>query len=251
MLKKLKSLLQGGEEEKSQDNLTHHEGERNSRREPRVRLDGGPIQFHRTSDDKPLEIYNLSESGIGLSFAQMQPPPKPGSQLGGRFTIASTEFAVVCEVVHVTDPIVGCRLLNRSEELKHAIKKAFELELRAHNLVKIRPDVLAPRSDGTPYYFQGSHKEELFFVVQDKKIISLNLTFAPHSVEWSHEKGLRAGKIVQLAKLRVTDSSHSNPIDYFDPIPNELLSQARNFINNVDFLSFSHKRDLFEILKNV
>lgn len=245
ILKKLKNLFQNESQPAAISGTPKPQKE--NRRNPRVHLEGGLVKFYLQPEHREIKVANISVSGIALDAATLQ-KAKPGDTILARVEIGTDHFDLTCRVIHITQPIIGCFFEKGAPMLGPILQKTFEIELRAHDLIKIRSDLLAPREDGTPYYFQGSNQEELFFLVNQTAISSLALTFNGFYLEWKTDQKLRMGKLAKQIREKVMDSSANASVDYFKTKDPELVAKAKSFIRNINFLSSHHLKSILAIL---
>lgn len=174
------SIAQGGKKSSARFERTM--------RAPRVRV----TTLHRLSFDcrnlapqvsKPVEIANISATGIGLVNDGKIQWPSPGATLEGSLRFENEKFEVRLEIMHVGDSAVGCRYLGATDELQRFLLRYFRIETSAARMVQVNPDVLRAEEDGSPRLFRGLDNCELYLVEKNSKLVRFSLVFFGNHIE--------------------------------------------------------------------
>ena len=222
------------------------QNESSSRRKfPRVTLPESRLRFKKNKS-RSLTIANCSKSGIAFFRSEFTSHLKIGDEFLGTLFVDSIPFSVRCVIVQLNAQIVGCEFKDINIKFELAMIKAFEIEMRAHDMKEVSDNTISAPSPGTPFYFRGGSSEELFFVFISERIPYFILIFDNQVVTGGYKKPIKTGYLNPEINQEASDLKARYPFIEHDRVNNSLLSQSLIFLNNLDQLSKDH----LHILKN-
>lgn len=183
-------------------------------------------------------LRNLSEEGIGLWIPS--PPPTalvPGAHLKGDIMIGHEIHPVELECMHLSDRLVGLKIVHRSELLAQIFRRMLEPSQKAEQLVA-NPSSGGedPQTGVARLWFQSGTETELlvWYENEQRLIVGLQLSWSGSFVarERFHEPRTGyLGKTKQrLCGLNLSPAQLLIAHEPADPI---LLSQAAQFLMSV------------------
>ena len=196
----------------------------------------------------PLELFNLSVSGIGLKKGGWKLCPPVGKKLVGDLVIRGSRYRCNLTVVHFDNEAVGCQFGGDMEEMTTFIRNAFHLEIKASNMVEVNPKILKAEEDGRPRWFRGVEDIELFFVEDDKGVIRFHMTFVDQYIEGGRGIDLKCGKVVRESDFDKPKYQGSTLIQYYSQLTEDVTDLAKRFLDNIEGLSSERKEEIQLIL---
>lgn len=138
------------------------------------------VSFYSRSDIfaiGTLEVSNISFTGVGFI--------RPGHDMGlqkkdvfaGELKIDDVAVNLECEVVHEGSPILGCRILNRSEQLDDVLTRHFMHALDRVKLKKARKEELEWHPHGSPQLYFGDENTQIYFVEDSGRLVEFRVSF--------------------------------------------------------------------------
>ena len=73
------------------------------------------------------------------------------------------------------EALAGCEFITVPEGFHKKLKDFLRVEFAAQELVKIQEDILKSDIPGVPYYFRAKNGDELYFILNGKKVVFLNI----------------------------------------------------------------------------
>jgi len=229
---------------KENDDLPTPEQEKRKRtrvdRAPRVQLGAlHHISFHQKEPpvSTPLQLANLSTSGVGFMKSSSTTWPSTGSILKGDFLVAGSEIATSLQIVHISAKIVGCRIIENNAEVERMVNDYFNLELSAVRLIPVNPAILKSEPDGKPQWFKGENNCELYVVEKEQRLVRYNLSFFGNYIEGSPRTALKYGHIVEDEELKEGPKyKGSSIVRLVSDLPVEIIDLSLKFLTNIESL---------------
>ena len=214
---------------------------RPARRAPRIFIAGNTVQFKSAKwEGSAIPLYNISATGVAFRQGFFKDLPNVNDVIAGAVTIDKDEFEVELKVVHLTPPLVGCAFINHQETLAQSLNEKFEFELSAHSLVKMKPGILKPVDEGTPYFYFGKQQEELYFVRASNVITQFNICFEGIYIEGGRNRELKMGMIAEQ-DMRTAPKGYTPTarmeVAFFEEIKPDFIDKAKAFLRNIQWLS--------------
>lgn len=212
-------------------------------REPRVQIQN----FHKiklevadeNSNFIEYKVNNVSITGISFFADNAKKQFIKNSTRPAKLEINQTSYDVELRVVWAKDNVVGLEMMGPSDELMMATIRYFRFEVMAQKIHYEKVEPLKPDSDGDPYLLKGGEKFELFYVINEEKIVKFRLTILGTTVEKNREGKV---EIIDLwdekAHEKVgLDYKGSELIKKMDLLMPEYIDNAVRFLTNVHELS--------------
>ncbi len=191
--------------------------------------------FTGVSDEKGLNLSNISASGIGANPCDGMPLPLKGDIISASVVFPDGRFPVTLRVAHASELALGCAFIAEFSNLKAEILRFFSVELAAKELVEVNALILKAEPDGQPRLFRGRNNCELFLVEYGGKIVRFQLSFFGNYIEGGDGLKTKLGflTLAQTDKPKYKGSSLVRLVSELSP---EILQNAMKFIENIKAL---------------
>jgi len=209
------------------------------------------VQFQYSESATPLEVANLSCSGIAFKNVQTPASLSPGSMIRGTLHVLQDDIEVSATVVRIDDFVIACSFTMKTSHIDRVLRKYFQIEIAAMKMNPMNPDHLAPSSEGTPHCLNGDLDHKLYFLETDGEIHYFELSFQGNDIEATKGNPLKVRRIFsdhsrtdlkyQASSERLEDPSQTQ-ID-------QALKEASRFIFHMERLESKFRTELLRALE--
>lgn len=122
-------------------------------------------------------INNISESGIGVFAPAEDKEFQAGKIVDIDVNFVDQHCRVRAEIVYRTFTNVGIKIIDNLGQYKTLLYKYFASELAGLNVRQMDPNKLVKRMEGKPFWYYGDTHHELYYVLENSKIIYYQLRY--------------------------------------------------------------------------
>lgn len=199
---------------------------------------------------KPLEIVNLSVTGIGFLRSGLPAWPQAGSTVKGELDIDGKRFPMSIELKSIGNSIVGGSIKNPPSDYPISMIQYFDKELTAQSMKRVRSQSLRNDPEGIPHLYISDEHCELYFVTQGDQLIRFHIAFFGNVLAGKLKEKLQYGTIrdesfyFESDPLEIPRSDLSAWINWKESLPDSITSMAIRLVGNIPALDAQHREAL-------
>ena len=170
----------------------------------------------------------------------------------GHFVHQGVRYPATLRLIHQTGSLIGCALDGaEASQIREMVKKYFEIELSAENMVEVDPLFLPEEQDGRPRRFCGRDGFELFLVENAaEQVVYFYVSFMGNFLEFGRGVTLRFGNRVKEDTPGSFRHKSSEFIRFFSKVPPEGLEMAVRLVESIEGLEQKTRQQVLGKLKN-
>lgn len=182
------------------------------------------------------QISNLSLGGMGIVIPENHRFPL-GGQLNGAILFGEEICPVKIEFVHITNNIVGAKVIDNQSQFAQRLHQYFESEFEGLKVKKMDEAKLNPRKEGTPHWFYSDPQHELFFLTNDQEINFFQLNFQGLIIEMNLKGNITFGEVKEDNQKKMKGSD----LIVGTEEKMDVVSYALRFLQYIEELEENHK----------